>query len=400
MNRGPLSSRRALQLDVVIAVLSIAVGVWRELNFPAGRRRMLDLPVGAYAAAQIIGGLTLIGRRRWPVAVGRANAGLNLISPTQASYFVAYSLGAYADKRSRAIVTFVLIVGGWVLGAQLWHLEDPVTALVVLGLAGSLGLYVGARRALQHALLERAERAEREQHRLARQAVVDERIRIAGEMHDAVTHQVTLMVLQAGALSATTSVDDVRRSAEDIRMRGVAALGELRDVIGLLRIGEDDNDAATPPGVEGRSVVDLVNEASRAGLHVDLRETGLAAEMSPEVATTFGRVAQEALTNAMKHAPGSRVDITVDHDVDATSISVRNSPPIRESSAALRASGSGRGLEQLEGHVSALGGAFTASPQPDGGFVLLAQVPTAGPPPPIAASVTTTAALVRLEDRT
>lgn len=375
MTPGPLSSRRARQLDVAIAVVSIAVGVWREYNFPAGRRRMFDLPVGAYAGTQVVAGLTLLGRRSRPVAVGRLNAALNLISPTQASFYVAYSLGAHGVKRSRSMVTFALLVGGWVLGAQLWHLEDPVTALVVLGLAGSLGLYVGARRALQLALVERAERAEREQHRLARQAVVDERIRIAGEMHDAVTHQVTLMVLQAGALSVKTSVDDVRRSAEDIRRRGVAALAELRDVIGLLRDDEDRHDAPAPPEVVGRSLVDLVDSASRAGLHVNLRQHGRTAEMSPVVAQMVGRVAQEALTNAIKHAPGSGVGITVDHGVDATSIAIRNSPPDRESSTQLRDSGSGRGLELLRAHLFAVGGNLDVTPQSDGGFVLSARIP-------------------------
>lgn len=83
--------------------------------------------------------------------------------------------------------------------------------------------------------------------------MVDERIRIAGEMHDVVAHQVTLMVLHADALSVTTNADDVRQSAEDIRRRGVAALAELRDVIGLLRDDADCLDTPAPLELTARS---------------------------------------------------------------------------------------------------------------------------------------------------
>ena len=104
-----------------------------------------------------------------------------------------------------------------------------------IALGPLLALYFDARRRLVQALTERAERAERERHLLAEQARAEERARLAGEMHDVVTHRVSLMVLQAGALRMTAPDEATRQAAEELRAAGCQALDELRDLVGILR---------------------------------------------------------------------------------------------------------------------------------------------------------------------
>ncbi len=110
-----------------------------------------------------------------------------------------------------------------------------------------LALYFTARQGMVRALRERAERAERERHLLAEQARAEERARLAGEMHDVVTHRVSLMVLQAGALGVTATDEATRRAAEELRAAGCQALDELRDLVGILRTEPEGDQAPRRP---------------------------------------------------------------------------------------------------------------------------------------------------------
>ena len=182
-----------------------------------------------------------------------------------------------------------------------------------------LGLYFAARQRLVHALRERAERAEREQHLLAEQARAEERARLAGEMHDVVTHRVSLMVLQAGALRMTAKDEATRQAAEELRAAGCQALDELRDLVGILR--------AAPDGDEAPSAADfaaLVAESTAVGTPVQLIEDGDPALASPVVSRIAYRVVREALTNVRKHAPGAAVTVRVGYDPAQLRLSVRN----------------------------------------------------------------------------
>jgi signal transduction histidine kinase len=132
--------------------------------------------------------------------------------------------------------------------ARVW---DPAWQILVFGalrtaLRPLLAMYFTARHLMVSALTECAERAERERYLLAEQARSDERARLAGEMHDVVTHRVSLMVLQAGALGITAAAEATRRAAEELRAAGVQALDELRDLIGILRTSAED-DQPSPP---------------------------------------------------------------------------------------------------------------------------------------------------------
>jgi signal transduction histidine kinase len=134
--------------------------------------------------------------------------------------------------------------------ARVWDPSWQVITIAVLrtALGPLLALYFSARHAMVAALTERAERAERERYLLAEQARADERARLAGEMHDVVTHRVSLMVLQAGALSITAKNEATRRAAEELRAAGCQALDELRDLVGILRTSPEGDQAPSTPG--------------------------------------------------------------------------------------------------------------------------------------------------------
>ncbi|WP_042372068.1 sensor histidine kinase [Streptacidiphilus neutrinimicus] len=242
-----------------------------------------------------------------------------------------------------------------------------------------LALYFDARHRLLLALRERAERAEREQHLLARQARAEERARLAGEMHDIVTHRVSLMVLQAGAMQVTAADEPTRRAAEELRSAGCQALDELRDLVGILR-AEPEGDPT--PSVEG--IPTLVAESDAVGVPTELVEEGARSLASPVVGRTAYRVVREALTNVRKHAPGARVTVRVEYGETRVRVAVRNTrpeaPPAGGPAAALADTGSGLGIAQLRQRIELVQGTLHTGRTPDGGFeveaVLPAYVPT------------------------
>ncbi len=167
--------------------------------------------------------------------------------------------------------------------------EPSVTVMTIGLLRTALGpllaLYFDARRRMVLALVERAERAERERHLLAERARAEERARLAAEMHDVVTHRVSLMVLQAGALRVTAQDESTRQAAEELRAAGCQALDELRDLVGILRTAPEGD---RTPSVAG--FPDLVAESIAVGVRTELIESGDPALASPMVGRTAYRV--------------------------------------------------------------------------------------------------------------
>lgn len=300
----------------------------------------------------------------------------NVLAPMGAA------LAAYGSLLSRRNRTVTLAALG-VLTVVTCRPWDPSIVTISIGLARTaigplLALYFDARRRLVRALTERAERAEREQELRAEQARADERARLAGEMHDVVTHRVSLMVLQAGALRVSATDERTRQAAEDLREAGCQALAELRDLVGILRTEPEGDEA---PGVDGLAA--LVTEATAAGTPAELVSDGDPGRASPVVARTAYRVVREALTNVRKHAPGARVVVEVRYADSSVQVSVRNAPPVRRPDAVLAGTGSGLGLANLRRRIDLVRGTLRAEPGADGGFhveaTLPAYVPTAEP---------------------
>ncbi|MGW3996557.1 sensor histidine kinase [Amycolatopsis sp. NPDC004772] len=282
------------------------------------------------------------------------------------------------DKRTVLWVAGILAV----IAARPWTPSWATTpfGLLSTALPALASLYFEARKQLLQSLRDRAERAEREQHLLAEQARAAERRRLAGEMHDVVTHRLSLMVLHAGALGVTSADPAARAAAEDIRREGALALDELRDLVGVLRNGAETGPRTLSPEEPG-DPARLVEESRSVGVATDLVVDGDPAQVSPTVARTAYRLVQEALTNVRKHAPGASAAVSLRYHPGGLDVSVDSTAARQPPDPALADSGSGAGLAGLRQRVELVGGRFDAGPRPGGGFrvgaILPAYVPTA-----------------------
>ncbi|ALG10588.1 sensor histidine kinase [Kibdelosporangium phytohabitans] len=284
-------------------------------------------------------------------------------------------------QREPQRVAFPLIGLLALIGSRPW---TPSWTVTPVGLLSTIGpavvvLYLNARKELLQSLRDRAERAEREKHLLAEQARSEERRRLAAEMHDVLTHGLSLMVLQADALGVTSTDPAVRKAAKDIRSAGSGALDELRDLVGVLNsdpVDADERPLAAVKADQAPDPADPARESTAAGLPVELEVTGERSVMSPAIARTAHRIVQEALTNTRKHAPGAEVRVRLDYRPDRVSVRVRNSAAARPPDEVLAGSGSGFGLSGIGHRVDVIGGTLTAGPTGDGGFEVAARLPT------------------------
>jgi signal transduction histidine kinase len=382
------SRRHRVAADVAIAVFFVLLDTGAALVgatwWPArpGPLAWTLLAIQAAACA------SLVVRRRAPLTVIAVLAAFTLavtllIYPAEvlapahtpnvwapySTALAAYGPVFYCRDRRRAFTAVAVLT---VIAARPWQPSAEVITIGLLRTAAGplLALYFDARRRLVRALRDRAERAEREQHLLAERARADERARLAGEMHDVVTHRVSLMVLQAGALQMTATDEATREAAEELRLAGCQALDELRDLVGILRTEPDGEPAPATPGFAA-----LVAESTAVGTPAELAEDGDPALASPVVGRTAYRVVREALTNVRKHAPGAEVTVRVSYGESQVRLTIRNTPPPGPPSSALAATGSGVGLTSLRQRIELVHGTLRAGHSPDGGFCVEATLP-------------------------
>ncbi|WP_399082679.1 sensor histidine kinase [Streptomyces sp. BBFR2] len=321
----------------------------------------------------------LLWRRRFPRAVALTVAVASTAS-TLATGAALLALCSVATRRrpaeTGAVVPAYVIASQFAAGlypvgsppGTLWLLVFPA---LTAGIAVAVGTAIGARRAEVRSLRDRAESAEREQRARAAQARALERNRIAREMHDVLAHRISLVAMQAGALDHR---GDLTAEENRVLIRGIAdgsrqALEELRDVLGVLR-ADPDGPQSPPPSLDG--LPGLVADARAAGLDARLTTT-VAGGPAGAVGRTCYRVVQEGLTNAAKHAPGTRVDVVLEGAAgDGLHVSVRNSPP---AATAARPPASGFGLLGLAERVTLAGGMLDHRPAPGDGYLLTAHLP-------------------------
>jgi signal transduction histidine kinase len=371
----PGLSTRSIGFEVLLAVLgglSVSAVSWTPGPDQA--------PLPAVVAASItVGLLLLLLRRRLPLVPFLVAAVLGAVMPAigGAIPLAAYAVGRYTDRWPVRVVAGVT---GTIAVSQFW--TEPSTGEIVGGLAGvafvvllpgAIGAWLRARADLMTALTERARRAEAERELLAHEAIAAERARIAREMHDAVGHRVSLMVLQAGAIEmAADDRDRVEQLACHVQLAGRQALDELRQAVGVLRGGEDDGAPLTPqPGLD--DLARLVSGCRAAGMTVELVPPSPdAAPVEPAVSRAAYRVVQESLTNAGKHAPGAPVTVTVRREPDQLVVRVVNGTA---TAPATPGDGGGFGLLGLQERVRTLDGRLRTEPRLDGGFLVEAVLP-------------------------
>ncbi|MFE0035617.1 sensor histidine kinase [Streptomyces sp. NPDC059015] len=418
--------RRSAVLDVGLGLVSAAECALEGVRF--SETAALPVPVGVVFG--LLAGSALVLRRRWPVAVVLVSIA---ITPAEMGFLMAI-VGLYTLAASEAPRRVIAALAGMSLLGTLivtfvrtrqdvatadfdpgpWYV--PVVSVVMsIGLTAPpllLGLYVGARRRLMESLRERAVSLEQELSLLADRAEqqaqwarTEERTRIAREMHDVVAHRVSLMVVHAAALQAVALKDPQKavKNAALVGDMGRQALTELREMLGVLRSGEEvaARAAAEPVplaavGVaaaaaaeaaeaavtgEGPSLADLgslVEQSRLAGMVVEFSVQGESRGYRPEVEQTAFRVVQEALTNVHKHAAGARVWVRVAHRDAEIAMQVENGPSERGAADAGLPSG-GNGLVGMRERVSALGGVFVSGPTDGGGFRVSAVLPMESP---------------------
>ncbi|WFE48366.1 histidine kinase [Verrucosispora sp. WMMD1129] len=362
-------------VDMFLVVVAAVVGAGLELADPDVGTKLIPAPTQAYVAAQVLAAAMLLLRRRHPYTAASIIAVISLFAPAWAAVLVSYAVTAHGDgRRRRQWSVIALLTVAFLVGARAWDIDDPFTAPIVIVFGAVLGLYVRARRGLLAELTDRAERAERERLLLAEQARADERIRLAGEMHDVVTHRINLMVLQAGALRVSTTDPTARAAAEELRVTGCQALAELRDLVGVLRSEGGTPDAGEEPSAVP-ALAELVDQSRTVGLPVRLAEEGDPGAVAPTVRRTLFRVVQESLTNVHKHASGAAATVTVNYGRHDVRVRVSNSRPNRPPDADLSAAGGGSGLAGLRHRVEVLGGTMTVGATEDGGFTVDADLP-------------------------
>jgi signal transduction histidine kinase len=359
----------ALDIAVVAAcawlpALSSSDGIWERLAF------CLALPA-------------LLVRRRFPWLPVFAAP---LICCSQASavpsMVACYTAARQWGPRWRTLLSFLLVAGCLVAGFWDPRPHDGVPYQLIVPTAWVaaptlVGLWMYQRRMLLEALRDRVRQAEREQDLLTEQAVTAERRRIAREMHDVVAHHVSIIALQAGALSVTAPDEDTVQTAEVIRSASAMALTELREILEVLRKDQHElpsSHGLQPGGSVRADVAALVGDAVAAGGNIRLHAPAELPEVPGAVRRAARRVAQEALTNAVKHAPHARVDVhlTVEHsELHLTVTNGRGGQP----AAGQAVPGSGHGLIGMRERVTLTRGTLHAGPAEDGGYRVHAAFP-------------------------
>jgi signal transduction histidine kinase len=256
------------------------------------------------------------------------------------------------------------------LAADVPNLNGPAGATFVVTAVAVAVDSVGSRLRSQRALADQTERTEAER---ARRAVLEERARIARELHDVVAHHMSLIAVRAetAPYRLTGLSEPVRAEFGALSEVAREALAEMRRLLGVLR---HDQPAALAPQPQLADLPTLVDAARQAGVSIELSASPALGRVPPGVGVCAYRIVQESLSNASQHAPGAAVTVTVGHDAGAVLLRVANGPggPAGPSG---NEHGPGHGLTGMRERVALLGGSLSAGPEPDGGFVVSAVLP-------------------------
>ncbi|MFD8480336.1 sensor histidine kinase [Kitasatospora sp. NPDC059673] len=326
----------------------------------------------------LISGLPLLARRTHPVpmfaGVLLLQAGTNLAEPIGIHFGAVLTVALYTLARhSRLRVTAAAIAVTSVLTVLTQsHFRMPDWQAVVA--APSSGLLV-AGAGLAVARWQREVAANRQL--LADRAVAEERRRIARELHDIVAHHITTMQLMAGGARANLADPEVVRDALiTLESSGRLALREMRQLLDVLRAG-DEPDAVPPAPQPGADDLDrLVEDSRRAGLPTGLTVHGTPRPLPPTLGLTVFRIVQEGLTNARKYAgPAARATVRLTYRPDAVVVLVRDDGVGEGGGHGGGGESGGHGLIGMRERVVLHGGSLSCGPHPDGGFAVLAELP-------------------------
>ena len=314
--------------------------------------------------------------RRWPVAVTALGALSYALSGNPWALAVGLFATAYTLRQRRlALASGAALVGfaspDWIETGRL-SVDAVTSAVLATVVVAVTGRYLGTRQALLGAVRERAETADAERQLRMERARSNERARIAREMHDVLAHKLSLIALHSGALevNAAAGPAPVEKTASLIRTTARDALGELRDILGLLR-DEPAGERAPATPEHFADLAQLVTEWTQAGADVSLDDQ--AGPLPPATARAAYRLVQEGLTNAHKHAPGTPVTVAIagGHGCDII-VTVKN----RCTREPRNATGTGGfGLVGLAERARLVGGSVRVGPDAHGHWCLEGRMP-------------------------
>jgi signal transduction histidine kinase len=384
-------------VDIAIAVVATVAAVWALIGRdwpgpgPGGLARVPFFVVLGIALTTA----PLAFRRRYPatsfgiiMAAVIATSSYSTTVSFAAVIFAAYSAVAYSRFRRTALLT--VTTAAIIVTAAFASTTPPVparfTALLILLPTVTVALAVRTWRQRAGDSAARLRQAEAEHEAETRRAVDAERARIAGELHDVVTHNVSVMVVQAGAArrvlgSSPEQAPEAQTAIEAqiaieallaVEASGRTAMGELRHLLGLLAPSGGD-DAALVPQPDVGQVRSLVERVRLAGLSVELTITGARA-LPPGVDLAAYRVVQEGLTNVIKHADQARTVVRIEYRPSELRIDVADDG-VAVFDAGRAQPGGGRGLIGLRERLAIYGGELDAGPRPGGGWRVQARIP-------------------------
>lgn len=412
--RFPSSRSFVVHLVLIAAGIAFAVAgaiILVEDKPPAIEPASMSTTIGLLVPMMVI----LLGRHRWPLTVLALSSALLLtvrsldvpeLQVSSFSWMIAlYAAGRYGQGVARHVVRGLAIVA--LVALLIWDVTEVWSDLEVFGFtertflitaAANIGwnilVFVGAwfagdlgrKRALrERELAARTLELEASREENARRAVMDERIRIARELHDVVAHHVSVMGVQAGAARRAVATDPAMAEGplRDIEASSREAVSELHRLLGFLRRADElDPDGVSPgaltphPGLD--RLGDLRRQLAAAGLALRLTVTGTERPLPPSVDLNAYRILQEALTNCLKYAGVDQAEVELRYDEDQLVLTVgdRGRGPGAASTAG--AGVTGVGLLGMAERVALLGGRLRHGARTGGGFEVQAELPYAG----------------------
>jgi signal transduction histidine kinase len=365
-------------LDGVLVAAIIVVGA-AELVFSASQGTALTIEIAVVSAF----GAVAVAFRRWrPLALALAFSAAYFFpglvigprwvnAPSDslllATIILGYTVGASVDGLPAVVGLAALCVG-----SSGGDLSDPIVLVVFTVPAWVAGTAIRSRARLSAQLAERAQELKEEQDAYALEAIRYERARIASDLHDIVAHNLSMIVVQAGAgrralWSNPAAAAESLTHIEDGAVHAEREIARLADLL-----------SAREPAIEQaglRAVNELVQRAAATGLAVSYAFSGDADELPSKLADAVFHITQEGITNALKHAPGAPISVTVRAADRRLSVVVENAAP-RDTPTGLEQIGGTHGIAGLRTRVIAAGGDLRAGPDPHGGWQLAAELPT------------------------
>ncbi|WP_247633374.1 sensor histidine kinase [Microbacterium galbinum] len=376
--RHPVVGDAVIALLCLFLTLTPASSVRTGIPDPAGIVLSIIALAGVLAAC-----VALFWRRRHPLVpfvlsfalqalfvVGILPGGAPLILVT------AYALAVYGSSRAAwigfgvALGALVVWGGAFVLGGGLGFAAaaNAVIGAVIFGLIGTLiGVNVGGRKRYLDAIIDRSRQLLVERDQQAKLAAAAERARIAREMHDIVSHSLTVIVALSEGAAATADREQARTASTATAQTARTALTEMRAMLGVLR---DDTSPLPLAPLTAPSPEETVAAAQRAGYPISLTASGTPVTLSAPIDHALSRIVQEGVTNAMRHAPSATaITVRVEHRADALSVEIVNDGVTEPGDSP------GFGLRGLDERVAHVRGTIVHGPVDGGRWMLRAELP-------------------------